>query len=76
MLFNLLIASIITLLYNNVYSSFFLFFNSLFIIPIVKEYTKVRLVLIYPARIPITCVKEIMLIPTLVADKTINALSV
>ena len=59
---------------------FFLFFffvvsfNSLFIIPVVKENTKVRLALITPAGIPITFVKEIILIPSLVADKTINVL--
>ena len=53
---------------------FFFFFlislNSFFIIPVVKENTKVRLALITPAGIPITFVKEI------IADKTINVLSV
>ena len=53
---------------------FFVSFNSLFIIPVVKENTKVRLALITPAGIPITFVKEIILIPPLVADKTINVL--
>ena len=47
-----------------------------FIIPVVKENTKVRIGLITAAGIPITFVKEIILIPPFVADKTINALSV
>ena len=58
---------------------FFLFFlvsfNSFIIIPVVKENTKVRLALITPAGIPITFVKEIILFPPLVGDKTINVLS-
>ena len=58
---------------------FFLFlvsFNSFFIIPVVKENTKVRFALIIPAGIPITFVKEILAIPPLVADKTHDVLSV
>ena len=59
---------------------FFLFFhvsfNSFFIIPLVKENTEVRFALITPAEIPITFVKEIILITSLAADKTINVLSV
>ena len=51
-------------------------FNSFFIIPVVKEKTKVRLALITPAGILIIFVKEIILIPPLVADKRINYLSV
>ena len=74
MLFNLLLGSIIILL------CFFFFFlvsfNSFFIIPAVKENTNLRLALITPAGIPITFVKEIILIRPLVADKTINVLSV
>ena len=58
---------------------FFLFFlvtfNYFFIIPVVKENIKVKLALAIPAGIPITLVKEIMLIPPLVADKTIRVLS-
>ena len=55
---------------------FFVSFNSFFIIPVVKESTKARLALITPAGIAITFVKKIVLIPPLVADKTINVLSV
>ena len=54
----------------------FFSFNIFFIIPVVKENTKVNLTLITPAGIPITFVKEIILIPALVANKTINILSV
>ena len=74
MLFNLLLANVIILL------CFFFFFlvsfNIFFVIPVVKEKTKVRLELTTPAGIQITFVKEIILIPPLVADKTINVLSV
>ena len=55
---------------------FLVSFNSFFIIPVVKENTKVRLALITPAGIPIKFVKEIILIPPLVADKKINVLFV
>ena len=60
------------------FSCFFFFFRlrKFFIVPVVKENTKVRLALITPAGIPITFVKEIILILLLVADKTINVLSV
>ena len=55
---------------------FYVSFNNVFIIPVVKENTKVRLTLITPKGIPITFVKEIILIHPLVANKTINVLSV
>ena len=45
------------------------FFNNIFIISVVKVNIKVRLVLITPAGIPITFVKEIILVPPVVADK-------
>ena len=74
MLFNLLLASITILL------CFFFFFlvtfNSFFIIPVVKENIKVKLALVIPAGIPITLVKEIALIPPLVADKIVKVLSI
>ena len=69
MLFNLLLASIIIFF-------FLVSFNSFFIIHVVKENTKVRLALIIPAGVPITFLKEIILIPPLVADKIINVLSI
>ena len=74
MLFNLLLANIIIFL---CFVFFFLVsFNSFFIIPAVKENTKVRLALITSAGIPITFIKEVILIPPLVADKAITVLSV
>ena len=63
---------------NSVACFFFLFLiilSSLFIIPVVKENTKVKLALAVPAATPITLVKEIALIPPLVADHTIKILS-
>ena len=74
MLFNLLLASITILL------CFFFFFlvtfNNFFIIPVVKENTKVKDALTNLAGIPITLVKEIILNPPLVADTTIRVLSI
>ena len=49
------------------------FFPYLFIIPVVKENIKVKLALAIPAGIPITLVKEIILIPPIAADKTIKS---
>ena len=73
-LFNFLLASITILL------CFFFFFlvicNNFYIIPVVKENTRVKIALANPAAIPITLVKEIILIPPLVADKTIKVLSI
>ena len=61
MLFNLVFASIITLL---CFLFFFrVSFNSFFIIPVVKENVKVKRALITPAGIPITFVNEV--IPTI-----------
>ena len=69
-LFNLLLASITILL------CFFFFFlvtfNNFLIIPVVKENIKAKLALAIPAGIPITLVKEMILIPPFVADKTIK----
>ena len=69
MLFNLLLAS------KRILLCFFFFFlvsfNNFFTIPVVKENTKVKLALITPAGIPITFIKEIILNPPLVADKTL-----
>ena len=70
MLFNLLLASITILL------CFFFFFlvafnNSCFF-PVAKENIKVKLALANPAGIPITLVKEIILIHLLVAVKQIK----
>ena len=57
---------------------FFLFlviFNSFFIIPAVKENARLKLALSIHIGTPITLVKEIILIPPLVAVKTIKVLS-
>ena len=73
MLFNLLLASIIILL-----CFFFLFLaisNNFFIIPVVKENTRLKLAIAIPTGAQITFTKEIILIPPLVADKTIKFLS-
>ena len=73
-LFNSLLARITSLL------CFFFFFlvtfNSFFIIPVVKENVTKKDAFANPAVIPITLVKEIILIPPLVADKTIRVLSI
>ena len=57
---------------------FFLFFlvtfNNFFIIPVVKENVKVKLALANPTGIPTTLVKEIMLIPPDLVDKTMKVL--
>ena len=74
MLFNLLLASITILLCF--FFSFLVTFSNFFIIPVVKENTRVKDVLANPPGIPITLVKEIILIPPLVADKTIKVLSI
>ena len=74
MLFNFLLASITILLY---FFFFFLFiFNNFFIIPVAKENTRVKDAFANPAGTPITLVKEIILIPPDVADKTIKVLSI
>ena len=46
----------------------FFIFNNFFIIPIVKENTKVKLVLPIPTETPITFAKEMINIPPLVED--------
>ena len=56
--------------------SFLLLFNNSFIIPVVKENTKVKLALAFLAETPMTLVKQIRLIPPLAADKTIKILSI
>ena len=59
------------------FSFFFLIiFNNVFVIPVVKENTRVKLALANPEGIPITLVKEIILIHPLVSDKTIKVLSI
>ena len=50
-------------------------FNNFFIIPVVEENIKVKLAYAIAAGIPITLVKEIILTPPLVTDKTIEVLS-
>ena len=47
----------------------------MFFIPVVKEYTRLNLALAIPTGTAIALTKEIILIPLLVADKTIKALS-
>ena len=68
MLFNLLLASI------RILSCFFLFFlvtfKNSFIIPVAKENTRVKLALAISAGILIALVKEIILIPPLVTEKS------
>ena len=49
---------------------------NLFIIPVVKENIRVKDALANPAGTRITLVKEIILIPPFVADKTIKVLSI
>ena len=55
---------------------FLVTFNNFFIIPVVEENMKVKLALAIPAGIPVTLVKEIILVPPFVADKTIKVLSI
>ena len=74
MLFNLLLANITILLY---FPFFFLVsFNNFFTIPVIKENTRVKEALANPAGIPITLVKEIILVLPLVGDKIIKVLSI
>ena len=73
-LFNLLLASITILLCF--FFLFFVIFNSFFIIPVIKENIRVKEALASPAGIPITLVKEIILILPLVVGKTIMFLPI
>ena len=70
----MLLASITILWYF--FFFFLVTFNNFFIIPVVKENTRVKLALAIPAEIPIALVKEIILVPPLVADKTIRVLPI
>ena len=70
----MLLASITILLC--LFFFFLVTFNSFFIIPVVKENARIKLALANPVRTPITLVKEIILIPSLIADKTIKTLSI
>ena len=70
----LLLASIIILLCFFLFFFIVFFFNNFCLIPLVKENTKVRFAFITPVGNPITFVKEVILIPPLVADKAINVL--
>ena len=74
MLFNLLLANTKMLL-----CFFFLFLvicRTFFIIPAVKENTRVKLALAIPAGAPVTLAKEIIDTLPLVADKIVKVLSV
>ena len=51
-------------------------FSIFFIIPVVKENTRVNLGLPIPAGEPVTLAKEIIDTPPLVADKTIKILPI
>ena len=53
----------------------FVIFSSFFINSVVRGNIRVNLALANPAGTPITIVKEIILIPPTVADKTIKVLS-
>ena len=55
---------------------FLVTFGNFFIIPVVKENTRVKLALAILAGIPIALVREIIPVPPFVADKTIKALSI
>ena len=50
--------------------------NNFFIIPVVKENTRVKLAVCIPAGAPITLAKEIIDTSPLVADKIIKVLSI
>ena len=57
-------------------SLYFLLFSIIFfIIPVVKENTRLKLALAIPTETPIIPVKSMIDIPLLVADKTIRILS-
>ena len=53
---------------------FLVIFNSFFIIPVANKNIRLKLALAIPTGTPITLAKEIILIPPLVADKTIKVL--
>ena len=69
----MLLASITILL--GIFFWFVLIFNNFFIIFVVKENTRLKLILAIPSRTPIILEKEIINIPALVTDKTIEVLS-
>ena len=73
MVFNLLLASITILLCF--FFFFLVIFNNFFVIPVVKENTRVKDAFANPTGTPITLIPY-LLIPSLVADKTIEALSI
>ena len=70
MLFDLILTIIIILLC--LFSLFLVVLNNFFIIPVVKENTRVKLALAIPAGAPITLAKEIINTTALIADKTIE----
>ena len=55
---------------------FLVIFKTFFVIPVVKENTRVKLALAIPAGTLITLEKKIIDSPLLFADKTIKALSI
>ena len=69
----MLLASITVLL--GIFFWFVLIFNNFFIIFVVKENTRLKPILVIPSRTPIILEKEIINIPPLVTDKTIEVLS-
>ena len=73
MLFNLLLASIIILLYFFVL--FLITFKNFFTNPAVFENTRLQLEIIIPTDAPITVENDAIEIPPVVIDKTINDLS-
>ena len=73
-LFSLLLASIIILLCF--FCLFLVIFKSFFIAPVVRENITVEIALVIPTGTPITLVKEIILIPADVVDKTSKILSI
>ena len=73
MLFNLLLASITTLL--GFLLLFLVVFNSFFIIPVETENARLKLALAIPTGATITVTKDAIKIVPIVTDKIINDLS-
>ena len=73
MLFNLLLASITTLLYY--FSLFLVVFDSFVAIPVVIKNARLQLALIIPTGAPVTVANDVIEMLPVITDKTINDLS-
>ena len=73
MLFNLLLASITTLLCF--FCLFLVFFNSFFVIPVVIEHTRLKLAIAIPTGASITVANDAIEMLPVITYKTINDLS-